>query len=66
MTHYKQHTVDKIEKCKDCFLRLFCGGACQARHYYENNNIDVAGNFCEYEKKGIINGLLSNYELVEL
>ena len=66
MTYYKQHTVDKIEKCKDCFLRLFCGGACQARHYYENNTIEKAGNFCEYEKKGIIDGLLNNYELVEL
>lgn len=66
MNEFKQHTVEKIEGCKTCTLKLLCGGACQARHYYENGTIDKAGNFCEYEKQGIIKGLLSNYELVNI
>lgn len=66
MNEFKQHTVEKIEGCKTCTYKLICGGACQARHYYENGTIDKAGNFCEYEKQGIIKGLLSNYELVNI
>ena len=60
MNKFKIHTTDCIEKCRDCDLKLLCGGACQARHFSETGNIDVAGNFCEYEQNGIIDGLISS------
>ena len=63
MMLFKMHTTDCIEKCKDCDLKLLCGGACQARHFSETKNIDVAGNFCEYERNGIIDGLISSANL---
>ena len=60
---FKMHTTDCIEKCKDCDFKLLCGGACQARHFSETGSIDVAGNFCEYEQNGIIDGLISSANL---
>lgn len=59
MEKFKIHTIDCIEKCRDCDFKLLCGGACQARHFSETGSIDIAGNFCEYEKNGIIDGLIS-------
>ena len=59
LNKFKMHTVDFIEKCKYCDLKLICGGACQARHFSETGNIDIAGDFCEYERTGIIDGLIS-------
>ena len=66
MEHFKFNTVDKIDKCCECDLRYLCGGACQARHYSETGSINKTGNFCEYEKAGIIKGLLSNAKLIKL
>ena len=63
---FKTHTVECIDKCRDCDFKYLCGGACQARHFSETGNIDNAGNFCEYEKKGIINGLISACKMIEL
>ncbi|MBQ7704689.1 MAG: radical SAM protein [Selenomonadaceae bacterium] len=56
---FKMHTADCIEKCKDCDLKLICGGACQARHFSETGSLDIAGDFCKYERNGIIEGLIS-------
>ncbi|MDD7474312.1 MAG: radical SAM protein [Bdellovibrionota bacterium] len=66
MNYFKQHTVEKIEKCKDCFLRLICGGGCQAMNYYDNNTIEKASDFCEYEKNAIIHELLTENEPIIL
>jgi len=66
MERFKHHTVNEIEGCKTCELKYLCGGACQARHFSETGTIDKAGGFCEYEKRGIINGILRNYELKAL
>lgn len=66
MERFKRHTVDEIEGCRTCDLRYLCGGACQARHFSETGTIDRAGDFCEYEKRGIINGILDHYELTPL
>ncbi len=66
MEHFKKHTVDEIEGCRTCDFKYLCGGACQARHFSETGTIDKAGEFCEYEKRGIINGILDNYELKPL
>ncbi len=65
-TKFKFHTVECIDKCKKCDFRYLCGGACQARHFSETGSIDEAGDFCEYEKKGIINGLISSCKMVEI
>ena len=63
---FKFHTVKCIDKCKTCDFRYLCGGACQARHFSETGSIDEAGDFCEYEKKGIINGIISSCKMIDL
>ena len=60
---FKRHTVDKIEGCRDCDLKFLCGGSCQARHFSETGSLDVAGDFCEYERKAIIDGPVSAAEI---
>lgn len=64
--YFKFHTVDCIDKCIGCDFKYLCGGACQARHFSETGSIDHAGDFCEYEKKGIVNGIISSYKMIEL
>lgn len=63
---FKNHTVECIDTCKKCDFKYLCGGACQARHYSETGSLDKAGSFCEYEKKGIINGIISSCRMIEL
>ena len=63
---FKHHTVENISKCKECDFKYLCGGACQARHFSETGSIDEAGDFCQYEQKAIINGLIRNCELTKL
>lgn len=63
MERFKMHTADCITKCRNCDLKLLCGGACQARHFSETGNLDVTGNFCEYEQNAIIEGLISSATL---
>lgn len=63
MKQFKMHTADCIKKCKECDFKLLCGGACQARHFSETGSLDIAGNFCEYEQNGIIDGLISSANL---
>ena len=60
---FKKHTVDTIEGCRDCDLKFLCGGACQARHFSETGSLDTAGDFCEYEREAIVDGLISAAEL---
>lgn len=66
MEKFKFHTVEKIKKCNVCDFRLLCGGSCQARHYSENGTIDEAGDFCEYEKCAIVDGLIKSSKIREL
>jgi radical SAM protein with 4Fe4S-binding SPASM domain len=61
MRGFQCHTVNDMEGCRDCDLKLLCGGACQARHFYETGSLDKCGGFCEYEKRGIFNGILENH-----
>ena len=63
LAKFKMHTVDCIKGCRDCDLKLLCGGACQARHFSETGSLDVARRFCEYERNGIIDGLISSATL---
>lgn len=60
---FKRHTVDAIESCRDCDLKFLCGGSCQARHFSETGSLDAAGDFCEYEREAIVDGLISSAEL---
>lgn len=61
--HFKNSTVEKNIKCCNCDFKYLCGGACQARHFSETGSIHKAGEFCEYEKEGIIDGLINNVEM---
>lgn len=63
---FKYHTIEDIDKCCECDLKLICGGSCQARHFSETGNISEAGSFCEYERLAIINGLINSARLQEL
>ena len=60
---FKCHTVEQIPKCKACDLKFLCGGSCQARHFSETGSLNVAGDFCEYEREAIIDGLISSAQL---
>jgi len=55
--------INRIKGCKQCSVRLICGGACRARAFHEKGRIDVSGDFCEYEKQAIIEGILNSYEI---
>jgi radical SAM protein with 4Fe4S-binding SPASM domain len=59
-------TIDTLEKCSLCPIRLLCAGGCRARDYYEVGSIEKVGEFCEYERLAYINALLDCAELVDL
>jgi len=59
----KKLNVLNIKGCKNCNIRFICGGACRARAYYEKGRVDVADDFCEYEKLAFIDGLFGIYDL---
>jgi len=50
--------VENIQGCSNCGIKYICAGACRARAYFEKGNIMQAGNFCDYEKMAIINGII--------
>lgn len=60
---FKIHTVEQIGRCRTCDLKYLCGGSCQARHFSETGSLDKAGDFCEYEREAIIDGLISSAQL---
>ncbi|MBF0108703.1 MAG: radical SAM protein [Magnetococcales bacterium] len=53
-------SVDTLEKCQDCPIRLLCAGACRARDYHEIGVIDQVGDFCEYEQLAFLHGLFDS------
>ncbi len=50
-------SVDTLEKCRECPVRLLCAGGCRARDFYEVGSIEEVGNFCEYELQAFLHGL---------
>lgn len=42
---WKKRTVDKIEDCKECKYKLFCGGGCSAQAKVVSNDINRA--YCD-------------------
>lgn len=53
--------VDTIQKCKVCAYRNICGGACRARVDINKSGIKGVNDFCEFEKKSILDALLYSY-----
>ncbi len=51
--------------CKECAIKLLCGGACRARSFYQTGDVFVNSDFCEYEKLAYINGIFESYEFIE-
>ncbi|HUT86382.1 MAG TPA: radical SAM protein [Elusimicrobiales bacterium] len=41
-------TVDKIEKCKDCELKMFCAGGCRADAYVTEGNFTACSTYCDF------------------
>ncbi len=56
-------TVDVLDGCGDCPIRLICGGACRARAFHESGRDDVAGGFCAYERLAYVDAILDGAEL---
>ena len=53
-------SVDTLEKCRECPIRLLCAGGCRARDFCEIGSIEEVGNFCEYEQQAFIHGLFDS------
>lgn len=62
----RELTVERIDGCEACPVRLVCGGACRARAWHETGRDDVSGNFCDYERLAFINGMLDACDLEPL
>ena len=62
----KYHTVNEIESCRKCDLKLICAGSCQARNFYDRGDIDIGNNFCEYDRISIINAIFDSVQYQEL
>jgi len=54
-------TVDQINQCRDCIFRNICGGACRARVDIMKNGIKGFNEFCDFEKKAILDALLYSF-----
>lgn len=50
---FKNITVDSIKKCKDCELRMICGGGCRAMAFFINGDIDTCDPNCTSCKRRI-------------
>lgn len=50
---FREATVDSIEKCKDCYLRYFCGGGCRAAGYYHKKSLLSPDPMCKFYKSVI-------------
>jgi radical SAM protein with 4Fe4S-binding SPASM domain len=62
LTKARAVSVETLEKCQTCPIRLLCAGACRARDYYEIGAIDRVGNFCEYEQQAFLQGMFDSAE----
>jgi radical SAM protein with 4Fe4S-binding SPASM domain len=53
-------SVDTRDECRQCPIRLLCGGGCWARAYYAHGDLNSADDFCEYEFLAFREGLLNS------
>ncbi|CDZ25000.1 hypothetical protein CCDG5_1905 [[Clostridium] cellulosi] len=51
---FNQLTVDKIEKCNGCSLRMICGGGCRAMAYYIKGDLNKCDPNCDSCRKRIL------------
>jgi radical SAM protein with 4Fe4S-binding SPASM domain len=58
----REVSVETLEKCQTCPIRLLCAGACRARDYYEVGTINRVGDFCEYERQAFLHGMFDSAE----
>lgn len=66
LEHVRALNVNTRDNCKECPIRLLCGGTCRARALFQSGNLDVADNFCDYEFLAFTEGLLNSVELTSL
>lgn len=51
---FKENTIFKKEKCRDCWAKLFCSGGCHANAYFSNGDIKEPNELsCTLQKKRI-------------
>lgn len=51
---FKENTIFKKEKCRDCWAKLSCSGGCHANAYFTNGNIQEPNELsCTLQKKRI-------------
>jgi len=51
---FKENTIFKKEKCRDCWAKLYCSGGCHANAYFTNGNIMEPNELsCTLQKKRI-------------
>jgi radical SAM protein with 4Fe4S-binding SPASM domain len=63
LARMRQISVDTLPKCSSCAVRYLCGGACRARDLFETGSEELVGEFCEYERKALINGIFDTVEM---
>ncbi len=61
MIKMRSINVDNIPKCKKCIVRNFCAGACRARLDYNKEGLYGYNDFCNFEKKMILDALVYSY-----
>ena len=61
MIKIRSINVDNIPKCKECIVRNFCAGACRARLDYTKEGLYGYNDFCNFEKKMILDALMYSY-----
>ncbi len=67
LLHHEDFKVGNVtEKSLTEIFKLICGGTCQALHFSETGSLDRAGDFCEYERLAIVDGIVAASDALEL
>jgi radical SAM protein with 4Fe4S-binding SPASM domain len=45
---YRSFDIDKVAKCKNCDIKLFCGGGCRADAYISNGKLHSSTTYCSF------------------
>lgn len=56
-------SVERREDCRECPIRLLCGGGCWARAHYSHGTLNSCDSFCDYELLAITDGLFNTTNL---
>ena len=66
MRHCRNLTVETLAGCRECTVRLLCGGACRARVFHATGDIAGKDPFCVYEERAYLEGLFAAHTLVDI